>query len=171
MGVVALRQVKGDDAVLVAGDDLPLTAGEQVERKADVAVAHLDRELQLIEPEDQPALGCLGNPVLPEPHCVTISWPGPCQRAAEAQPDCRRGIGDPVASAAVEVGADRVIGANSRHGALLARVPDRSAARDAHGVLEKELGTADLTVKGTHDRPTMPRPCRPRPPFWIPWLL
>ncbi len=47
--VVALGQVKGDDAILVAGDDLPLTAGEQVESKTDEAVAHLDRKLQIIE--------------------------------------------------------------------------------------------------------------------------
>src|SRR5215213_1500619 len=65
VSIVALGQVKGDDPVLVARHDLPLAAGEQVECKSNVAVAHLDRELELVEAEDQPALGGLGNPVLP----------------------------------------------------------------------------------------------------------
>jgi hypothetical protein len=64
MGVAAFRQVKGDDPVLVASDDLPLATGEQVERQTAGAVADLDREPELVEPEDQPSLGGLGNPVL-----------------------------------------------------------------------------------------------------------
>src|SRR5688572_31915919 len=89
VSIVALRQVKSDDPVLVAGHDLPLTAGEQVECKTDGAVAYLDRELELVEAEDQPALGGLGNPVLRKAHHVTIGWPSPRQRAAEAQAECR----------------------------------------------------------------------------------
>src|SRR4249920_2394601 len=129
MGVVALRQVKGDDPVLIAGHDLSLATGEQVERETTEAVAYLDWESELVEPEDQPALGRLGNPVLREPDHVAIGWTGPCQGTAEAQARCRGRIGDPVAPAAVEVGADGAIGLDGHHGALLARVPDCTAAR------------------------------------------
>ena len=71
--VVALRQVKGDDPVLMAGDDLALTTGEQIERQADGTVADHDRELELVESEDQPAFGGLGDPVLPESPTVSAS--------------------------------------------------------------------------------------------------
>src|SRR4029453_1325604 len=47
--VVAFRQVKGDDPVLIARDDLAVTAREQVECQTNGAVAHLDRKLKLIE--------------------------------------------------------------------------------------------------------------------------
>src|SRR5215207_8201100 len=120
MGGVALPQVEGDDSVQVAGDDLSVSAGEQVECETAGTVAHLDRQLELVEPKEQPALGGLGNPVLGEPDGVPVSRPSPCQGAAEAQAGCRGGIGDPVTSAAVEVCADGVIGVDSDHGALSA---------------------------------------------------
>ena len=152
MGVLALRQVKSDDPVLVAGDDPPLATGEQVERQTVVAVADPDREPKLVEPEDQAALGGLGNPILGDPDSVGIRRPGPCQGAAEAQTEGRSRIGDPVASAAVEVRTDGPIRLDGDHGALFTRVPDRAAASHAHRVLEKQLSGADFTPKGTHDR-------------------
>ena len=129
MGVVALRQVKGDDPVLIAGNDLSLTTGEQVERKTTEAVTHLDREPQFVEPVNQPALSGLGYPVLREPDGIPISRASPGQGAAEAQARCGSRIDNPVAPAAVEIGADWAIGLDGHHGALLARVPDRAAAR------------------------------------------
>ena len=60
--VVALGQVQGDDAVVVAGDHLLELAGQQVERQPvlRVLVAADDRQPQLDQLDDQPALGLLG---------------------------------------------------------------------------------------------------------------
>jgi hypothetical protein len=74
MGIVALGQVKRDDPILVAGHDLAMTAGEQVERETDRAVSDLDRELEFVQPEDQPTLCGLGDPVLAEPQGVAVGW-------------------------------------------------------------------------------------------------
>ena len=51
MGVVALRQVEGDDSVQVAGDDLPVSAGEQIECETAGTVAYLDRQLSSSSPK------------------------------------------------------------------------------------------------------------------------
>ena len=60
--VVALGEIQGDDAVVVAGDDVLRLAGQQVERQPvlRVRVAVHDRQLEVNEFDHQPPLGRLG---------------------------------------------------------------------------------------------------------------
>src|SRR6478672_53441 len=123
--IIALRQVEGDDPVQMTSDDLAVGTGEQIERQAGETVADHDRQLELIESEDQPAFRGFGHPVLRKPYGVRIGWSCSGQPAAEAQAEYRRGICDPVTSATIEVRTDRAAGGDSHQGALLPGVSDR----------------------------------------------
>ena len=62
MHIVTLGQIQCDDAVIVAGDHLLECAGEQPKAQPvlGIPVAPHDGQLQLVQLDDQPSLGCLG---------------------------------------------------------------------------------------------------------------
>jgi hypothetical protein len=74
--IIALRQVEGDDPVQMTSDDLALGTGEQIERQAGETVADHDRQLELIESEDQPDVSRLRQPstaqALRRPHRLAV---------------------------------------------------------------------------------------------------
>ena len=84
--VVALGEVQGDHAVVVAGEHLLVLTGQQVERQAvlRVLVAADDRQLQLVQFDDQPALGLLGGRECGQRLGVVVVGAGPGQRARPA---------------------------------------------------------------------------------------
>ena len=86
VGVVGLGQVEGDDAVGVPGGHRLGRAREQVEGEpALVAVARADRQPELAELEQQPALRRLGHAQLAQPELVAVGGPGAGERAGEAE--------------------------------------------------------------------------------------
>ena len=106
--VVALGEVQGDHAVVVAGEHLLGLTGEQVERQAvlRVLVAAHDRQPQLVQFDDQPTLCLLGGRECGHRLGVGVVGPGPGQRARPAQqPRCGSLLDQPIAFGQMQIRA------------------------------------------------------------------
>jgi hypothetical protein len=103
--VVALGEVEGDHAVVVADDDVLVDAGEQVEGQSllRVVVTGDDRQPEGVKLDDQPALGRLGARELRQPTHVGVARARAGERAAEA--GLPRPLGEPGAANQLAVDA------------------------------------------------------------------
>jgi hypothetical protein len=121
--VVGLVHVERDDPVGVARRHLATVAGEQLEGQAALALAPaLDRQPQLAELEEQPALGGLGVAEALDPLDVVVGRARAGEHAARAQLACR--VDEPVAAGQVEVRAARGARVQGDELALPGREPE-----------------------------------------------
>jgi hypothetical protein len=121
--VVGLGHVERDDAVGVARRHGPAIAGEQLEGQAALALAPaLDRQAQLAELEEQPALGRLGVAEALDPLGVVVGRARAGEPAARAQ--LPRRLDEPVAAGQLEIRAARRAGAQGDELAPLRLEPE-----------------------------------------------
>ena len=165
MDVVALGQIQCDDPVVVTGRHGLVRAGQQAKSQAVIGIPITpdDRQLQLIQLDDQPPLGRLGPGERRESVGVVIVGPFQSQRARCAE---SAGIVDrnqPIAFGEIAIGTQFVIaGADEagfvafvargdhQQGHVVERKPQRAATRQTGGVLECQTLAAVGAVEVTH---------------------
>ncbi len=163
--VVALGEIQRDHTVVVARVHLLVLAGEQVECQAvlRVLVATHDRQLQLMELDDQPPFGLLRIGVRRQRLGIGVIGPCPGQRARFAQPPGRCHLHQPIAFSQMKVGAELVLARVDRAGVLrvLAGFDDQqrhvvegeadpTTARQADRILEGQVLAAVRADEITH---------------------
>ncbi len=109
--VVALGEVQRDHAVLVTGEHLLELARQQVECESviRVFVAPDDRQLHLVQFDDQPSLRLLRDGERHHGLGVGLVRPSPRQGARRAQPSGRRLLDQPVALGEIQIRAQLIL--------------------------------------------------------------
>jgi hypothetical protein len=150
VGVIGLGEVERDHAAGVTGGDRLGAAGQQLEGQAALALAPaLDRQPELAELEQQPALGLLGDAPLVDRLGVVVGRARAGQQTPGAQ--LALGVHEPVAADDVEVRAARPRA--GRQGQELAPwpvEPELGAAAQARGVLEEDELSTGSAGEGAH---------------------
>jgi len=167
--IVALGQIQGDHAVVVAGDHRLLLAGQQIERQPVLRVlgAANDRQLQVNEFDHQPPLGLLGGGERGQRCGVGVVGADAGQAARRAQlgsgAQTGRHIDQPITFGHMTIGTQMMLAGVDRAAvlAVFARgdhqqrhvvqgEPQRAAARQTHRVLERQEQPAVGTKEVTH---------------------
>ena len=165
MHVVALSQVDGDDAVVMAGDHRFVSTGQQIERQAVLRVLLTvdDREPQFVQFGDQTPFRPLRFGEGRECGGITVAGTGSGQPAGRAQLPDRLDIDQPITLGQMQIGTQMaflgidgpagsgfaVIG-DHQEGHVRQGEPHGAAAGQAQRVLERQMLSAPGTTEVTH---------------------